>query len=161
LGIETEAAYTMAKRMAREEGLLLGVSAVAALVDALQVAQDATAGSVIVTIFPDSGDKYLNEHFWTRTGREEANHDGTEDSRRTTRPITPSRRTDLSYECCGALVGDFDNAGGKAVKAVFHAATLAPIHRRIAITSTIGAGAHSTRSDAGWPRHCGFLSFAS
>jgi cysteine synthase B len=64
LGIETEAAYTMAKRMAREEGLLLGVSAVAALVDALQVAQDATAGSVIVTIFPDSGDKYLNEHFW-------------------------------------------------------------------------------------------------
>jgi cysteine synthase B len=54
----------MAKRMAREEGLLLGVSAVAALVDALQVAQDATAGSVIVTIFPDSGDKYLNEHFW-------------------------------------------------------------------------------------------------
>ena len=64
LGIETEAAYTMARRLAREEGLLIGVSAAAALVGALQVASDAPAGSVIVTIFPDSGDKYLSEHFW-------------------------------------------------------------------------------------------------
>jgi cysteine synthase B len=64
LGIETEAAYIMARRVAREEGLLIGVSAAAALVGALQVARDAPAGSVIVTIFPDSGDKYLSEHFW-------------------------------------------------------------------------------------------------
>jgi cysteine synthase B len=64
LGIETEAAYTMARRVAREEGLLIGVSAAAGLVGALKVAQDAPAGSVIVTIFPDSGDKYLSEHFW-------------------------------------------------------------------------------------------------
>ena len=64
LGIETEAAYIMARRVAREEGLLIGVSAAAALVGALQVARDAPAGSVIVTIFPDSGDKYLSEYFW-------------------------------------------------------------------------------------------------
>jgi len=64
LGIETEAAYTMARRVARQEGLLIGVSAAAALVGALQVARNAPAGSVIVTIFPDSGDKYLSEHFW-------------------------------------------------------------------------------------------------
>jgi cysteine synthase B len=44
--------------------LLIGVSAAAALVGAMQVARDAPAGSVIVTIFPDSGDKYLSEHFW-------------------------------------------------------------------------------------------------
>jgi cysteine synthase B len=50
--------------VAREEGLLIGVSAAAGLVGALKVAQDAPAGSVIVTIFPDSGDKYLSEHFW-------------------------------------------------------------------------------------------------
>jgi cysteine synthase B len=67
LGIETEAAYTMAKRVAREEGLLIGVSAAAALVGAMQVAKDADAGSVVVTIFPDSGDKYLSEHFWDQT----------------------------------------------------------------------------------------------
>jgi cysteine synthase B len=64
LVIETEAAYTMARRVAREEGLLIGVSAAAALVGALIVAKDAPADSVIVTIFPDSGDKYLSEHFW-------------------------------------------------------------------------------------------------
>ena len=64
LGIETEAAYTMARRVAREEGLLIGVSAAAALVGALIVAKGAPAGSVVVTIFPDSGDKYLSEHFW-------------------------------------------------------------------------------------------------
>jgi cysteine synthase B len=64
LGIETEAAYRMTVRVAREEGLLIGVSAAAALVGALQIANKAEAGSVVVTIFPDSGDKYLSEHFW-------------------------------------------------------------------------------------------------
>jgi len=64
LGIETEAAYRMARRLAREEGLLVGVSGAAALVGALQVARNAAPESVVVTIFPDSGDKYLSEHFW-------------------------------------------------------------------------------------------------
>jgi cysteine synthase len=45
--------------------LLAGVSAAAALVGALQVAKEALDGSVIVTVFPDSGDKYLSEHFWS------------------------------------------------------------------------------------------------
>ena len=67
LGIETEAAYRMARRLAREEGLLVGVSGAAALVGALQVARDAAPRSVVVTIFPDSGDKYLSEHFWDDT----------------------------------------------------------------------------------------------
>jgi cysteine synthase B len=62
-GIETEAAQAMARRVAREEGLPIGVSAAAAPVGALQIAKDAAAGSVVVTIFPDSGDKYLSEHF--------------------------------------------------------------------------------------------------
>jgi cysteine synthase B len=64
LGIETEAAQAMARRLAREEGLLVGVSAAAALVGAVQVARNAAPESVVVTIFPDSGDKYLSEHFW-------------------------------------------------------------------------------------------------
>jgi len=64
LGIKTEAAYAMARQLAREEGLLVGVSGAAALVGAVQVARNAAPGSVVVTIFPDSGDKYLSEHFW-------------------------------------------------------------------------------------------------
>ncbi len=63
LAISTEDAYAMTLRLAREEGLLVGVSAGAAMVAALKVAREIRQG-VIVTIFPDSGDKYLSERFW-------------------------------------------------------------------------------------------------
>ncbi len=64
--ISTECAYQMVKRLAREEGLLVGVSAGASLAGALQIAQDIPAGekAVIVTVFPDGADKYLSERFW-------------------------------------------------------------------------------------------------
>jgi cysteine synthase B len=67
LEVETEAAYAMARRLAREEGLLVGISAAAAVVASLQVArEEAEAGreAVIVAILPDSADKYLSERFW-------------------------------------------------------------------------------------------------
>jgi S-sulfo-L-cysteine synthase (O-acetyl-L-serine-dependent) len=67
LDIETEAAYAMAKRLARTEGILVGVSAAAAVVAALRIAQQqAEQGkeAVIVTILPDAADKYLSERFW-------------------------------------------------------------------------------------------------
>jgi cysteine synthase B len=67
LGIDTEAAYAMTRLLAREEGLLVGVSAAGALTGALQIARQAATGAVIVTILPDSGDKYLSEHFWEQT----------------------------------------------------------------------------------------------
>ncbi len=63
LEVSTEDAYAMTLRLAREEGLLVGVSAGAAMVAALNVANRLTSG-VVVTIFPDSGDKYLSERFW-------------------------------------------------------------------------------------------------
>jgi cysteine synthase B len=67
LEVETEAAYEMAKRLPREEGLLVGISAAAAVVACLQIArEEAAAGrpAVIVTVLPDSADKYLSERFW-------------------------------------------------------------------------------------------------
>jgi cysteine synthase B len=64
LGIRTEDAHAMVRRLAREEGLLVGVSAAAAMVGALEVARKAAPDSVITTIFPDSGERYLSEHFW-------------------------------------------------------------------------------------------------
>ncbi|MBZ5567209.1 MAG: cysteine synthase family protein [Acidobacteriia bacterium] len=64
LGIATERAYEMVKRLAREEGLLAGISSGAALAGCREVAKTAPRGSVIVTVFPDSGDKYLSETFW-------------------------------------------------------------------------------------------------
>jgi len=63
LEISTEHAYAMTLRLAREEGLLVGVSSGAAMVAALKVAAKVRRG-VIVTVFPDSGDKYLSERFW-------------------------------------------------------------------------------------------------
>lgn len=64
LDISTEDAHVMCRRLAREEGLLVGISAAAALVGALRVAETLREG-VVVTIFPDSAAKYLSEHFWT------------------------------------------------------------------------------------------------
>jgi cysteine synthase B len=67
IGISTEDAYKMAIRLAREEGLLVGISAAAAVVGSLKVAEQRKKGqdTVIVTILCDSGDKYLSERFWT------------------------------------------------------------------------------------------------
>jgi cysteine synthase B len=61
--VSTEAAYTMTLRLAREAGLLVGVSSGAAAVAALQLAAQLDQGSV-VTVFPDAGYKYLSEKFW-------------------------------------------------------------------------------------------------
>jgi S-sulfo-L-cysteine synthase (O-acetyl-L-serine-dependent) len=63
LWIGTEETHAMARRLAREEGLLVGISSAAAAVAALRIAERG-GPSVIVTIFPDSGNRYLSERFW-------------------------------------------------------------------------------------------------
>ena len=63
LEVGTEETHSMARRIAREEGLLVGISSAAAVVAALRVARKIKNG-VIVTIFPDSGNRYLSEEFW-------------------------------------------------------------------------------------------------
>src|SRR5271170_2632319 len=63
----TEGAYEMAKHLGRSEGLLLGISAAAAVAASLKIGEEiARAGkdAVIVTILCDSADKYLSERFW-------------------------------------------------------------------------------------------------
>ena len=63
LQVETEDAYDMARRLTREVGLLVGQSSGAALLGALQVAKTIDEG-VIVTLFPDSGEKYMSTALW-------------------------------------------------------------------------------------------------
>lgn len=65
LAIATERAYSMVRRLARQEGLLGGISSGAAVAAMLDVAARAPKGSVLVTIFPDGASKYLTESFWT------------------------------------------------------------------------------------------------
>jgi cysteine synthase B len=57
--VEAEAAHLMAGRLARDEGLFVGISAGAAMWAALQVARELDAG-VVVALFPDGGEKYLS-----------------------------------------------------------------------------------------------------
>lgn len=67
MAIQTEAAYEMARRLARDEGMLVGVSAAAGVAAGVAIArEEAAAGreAVIVTVLPDSADKYLSERFW-------------------------------------------------------------------------------------------------
>ena len=71
-GISTETAYAMLKRLAREEGLLVGISSGAAVAGALDLAKqlqksgwmEKNGEAIIVTILCDSADKYLSERLW-------------------------------------------------------------------------------------------------
>jgi proteasome lid subunit RPN8/RPN11 len=104
--VPTEEAYRLTRRLAREEGLFVGPSSGAALAGCLRVAAAVDRG-VIVTVFPDGGDRYLSESFWeAETGTP-------------ARPSGPSlhidageldkvrRHGERTYpdECCGALIG--------------------------------------------------------
>jgi cysteine synthase B len=60
LGAPSEAAFTLVRRLAREDGLLAGVSSGAALWAAIEVARRLSSG-VVVTLFPDGGTRYLSE----------------------------------------------------------------------------------------------------
>ena len=65
--IDTEDAYAMARRLAREEGLLVGISAAANVLAASRVAEqlaDQRQNGLVVTILCDGGQKYLSEPFW-------------------------------------------------------------------------------------------------
>lgn len=62
LAVSTEEAYETVKRLAREEGLFVGISSGAAMAASLKVASQLELG-VVVTVFPDSGARYGTEHF--------------------------------------------------------------------------------------------------
>ena len=71
LEIATEDAYAMARHLSRNAGLLVGISAAAAVVGCLKIARELPLRkgreAVIVTILCDSGDKYLSERFWSES----------------------------------------------------------------------------------------------
>ena len=70
LHVGTENAYAMTRRLAREEGLLVGVSSGANVHAALAVAERLERG-VVVTVLCDTGTRYLSDRFWTAEETEE------------------------------------------------------------------------------------------
>jgi len=63
LRVESEDAFDMVRRLAREEGIMAGISSGAAIAAVLQVASRLKTG-IIVTVCPDGAEKYLTEKFW-------------------------------------------------------------------------------------------------
>lgn len=72
LAVRTEDAFAMVRRLAREEGILAGVSSGAALCACLRVAETLPPEqkAIVVTVFPDSGDRYLSERFWDEENKD-------------------------------------------------------------------------------------------
>jgi cysteine synthase B len=67
IAVRTEDAHRVTKQLAGQEGILAGVSSGAALFACFEVARSLPSGqrAVIVTVFPDSGEKYLSDRFWS------------------------------------------------------------------------------------------------
>jgi cysteine synthase B len=112
--VPTEEAHALVRRLARREGILVGPSSGAALAASLRLAEEIDRG-VIVTIFPDGGDRYLSEKFWHGGTVKDDSH-LTEDSRvsedrelRVPADMLAAIRAHgaRTYpdECCGALIG--------------------------------------------------------
>jgi len=64
--VSTEDAQETARRLAKQEGLFVGVSSGANVFAALRLARNLPKGSVVVTILCDSGSRYMGEEFWLR-----------------------------------------------------------------------------------------------
>jgi cysteine synthase B len=102
--VGTEEAHEMVRRLASEQGWLVGVSSGAALAASMAVARRIEQG-VIVTIFPDGGARYLSEPFWDEgKGRGPRLRIAEEAAGR----IRDHGREAYPNECCGALVGHGD-----------------------------------------------------
>ena len=107
VGVDTDDAHKMTRRLAHEAGLFVGPSSGAALAAAVNVASDLKSG-VLVVIFPDGGDRYLSDTLWDELS-EDADEAGAPRHVRIPEPQMQAIRRHGSRtfpdECCGALLG--------------------------------------------------------
>lgn len=96
LEVATEDAHALTRRLAREAGVFVGPSSGAALAGCLDVARTLRHG-VIVTVFPDGGDRYLSEPFWSAPSLVL--------DRDAEAAIRAHAAETYPHECCGALIG--------------------------------------------------------
>ena len=66
--VQEEEAETTSRRLAKEEGLLVGISSGAAAFASLQVAKEMGKGKTVVVMFPDSGERYLSTDLFRTKG---------------------------------------------------------------------------------------------
>jgi cysteine synthase B len=126
LFVATDLAHDLTRRLAREEGLLVGPSSGAALAACLDVAADLRSG-MIVTIFPDGGDRYLSERFWSEGGSPAGTpmRAAIELTSAAREVIRADAEKAYPHECCGALFGPpAAHAGGRVATDVIDAMPL-------------------------------------
>ena len=97
VAVDTERAHALIRRLAREDGLFVGPSSGAALAAALDLANDIPRG-VIVTVFPDGGDRYSSDPLWDERDALTLADDVLHEIRAHVEAAYPN-------ECCGALIG--------------------------------------------------------
>jgi cysteine synthase B len=107
VSVSTEDAHELTRQLARREGLFVGPSSGAALAACLQVAEGLSA-AVIVTIFPDGGDRYLSDPLWAEGRRNDVEADAPRHLRiPEAQQVALRKHAARIYpdECCGALLG--------------------------------------------------------
>jgi cysteine synthase B len=134
--VSTEEAHALVRRLARHEGLLVGPSSGAALAACLRLTEDIDR-AVIVTVFPDRGDRYLSEHFWiggtdVLTSTEPQESPALSEDRLAVpggvlEAIHDHAAAAYPDECCGALIGE---ESGQVVEAFALSNTTSDERRR-------------------------------
>jgi cysteine synthase B len=104
--VSTEESYELVRGLAQQEGILVGPSAGAALAACLRVIEKtAVDRAVFVTVFPDRGDRYLSERFWSEGGPGVAAHKTPTIPEEVLAAIRDHAERTYPEECCGALIG--------------------------------------------------------
>ena len=107
MSVATEISHEFTRQLARKEGLFVGPSSGAALAACLEVA-DSLRHAVIVTVFPDGGDRYLSDPLWQETSGETFEADAPMHLKIPEPQLLAMRRHGARIypdECCGALLG--------------------------------------------------------
>jgi cysteine synthase B len=145
---DTEESLALVLRLSREQGLLVGPSSGAALSASLRLAEDLHEG-VIVTIFPDGGERYMSDEFWSRSAPRPSAETRLVVSRATLDEVRAHGMRTFPEECCGALIGPAPGRVSEAF-ALDNTTTLerkrrflvGPAEYRAAEARADGAGAH-------------------
>lgn len=107
--VPTEEAFAFTRLLAKSAGIFAGPSSGAALAASVSLAQRITHG-VIVTIFPDGGDRYLSDQFWTQPEPR-----ALVSNARVDEAIRRHGESTYPDECCGALIGTGDGVVSEAL----------------------------------------------
>ncbi len=101
--VEDEEAWELTRRLAREEGLFVGMSSGAALAGALKIAKELTEGFIVV-IFPDGGERYLSTNLWSFEEKEPTGIRFTNTLIRRKEPFCPLQPKKVGIYTCGPTV---------------------------------------------------------